>query len=193
MLPPPQIDPTTIIDDGVRIGDGTVVWHFCHLMHDAEIGEQCHIGQNVVVQPRVSVGDRCRILNNVTLYTGVHCEDEVFLGPSCVFTNVINPRAAISRKHEFRDTYIGRGVSIGANATILCGIEIGAYAMVGAGSVVTHSVRPYALMVGNPARQIGWVSRDGYRLDFSVGDTCSVPQEGQVYRLHRATGEITLE
>ena len=187
------IDPTTIIDDGAHIGTGTTIWHFCHIMHDAFIGEQCHLGQNVVVQPRVHLGDRCRVLNNVTLFTGVHCEEEVFLGPSCVFTNVINPRAAVSRKHEFRPTYIGRGASIGANATILCGIKIGAYAMIGAGTVVIRDVAPYALVVGNPARQVGWVSQEGHKLDFSEGSSCYVAEEQRTYRLSLDGNTITYD
>lgn len=187
------VDPTTIIDDGAHIGTGTIIWHFCHIMHDAFIGEQCHLGQNVVVQPRVHLGDRCRVLNNVTLFTGVHCEEEVFLGPSCVFTNVINPRATVSRKHEFRPTYIGRGASIGGNATILCGVKIGAYAMIGAGTVVIRDVAPYALVVGNPARQIGWVSQEGHKLDFSEGSSCYVAEEQRTYRLSHDGNTITYD
>ena len=177
------IDPTAIVDDGSHIGAGTTIWHYCHIMHDAFIGEQCHLGQNVVVQPQVSIGNRCRVLNNVTLFTGVHCKDEVFLGPSCVFTNVRNPRAAVSRKQEFHPTYVGQGASIGANATILCGIEIGDYAMIGAGSVVLQDVAPYALVVGNPAHQIGWVSQKGYKLNFSDSLECYIAEENQVYHL----------
>ncbi|WP_311567104.1 acyltransferase [Porphyromonas uenonis] len=187
------MDPTTIIDEGAHIGTGTTIWHFCHIMHDAFIGKQCHLGQNVVVQPRVHLGDRCRILNNVTLFTGVHCEEEVFLGPSCVFTNVINPRAAVSRKHEFRPTYIGRGASIGANATILCGVKIGAYAMIGAGTVVIRDVVPYALVVGNPARQIGWVSQEGHKLDFSEGSSCYIAEEQRTYHLSHDGNTITYD
>lgn len=178
-----HIDPTAIIDEGAHIGAGTTIWHFCHIMRDAFIGEQCHLGQNVVVQPQAHLGNRCRVLNNVTLFTGVHCADEVFLGPSCVFTNVINPRAAISRKHQFRHTQIGRGASIGANATILCGVTIGEYAMIGAGCVVIRDIAPYALVVGNPARQIGWVSQEGHKLDFSESSECYIAEEQSTYQL----------
>ena len=157
---------TAIVEDGCKIGEGTNVWHFCHLMGDCEIGADCTIGQNVVIMPNVVLGRNVKVQNNVSLYTGVICEDDVFLGPSCVFTNVTNPRSAISRKNEFKKTLLKRGASIGANATILCGIEIGEYAMIGAGSVVTKSVLPYALVVGNPARQKGWVSRNGVTLVF---------------------------
>lgn len=178
-----HIDPTAIIDEGAHIGAGTTIWHFCHIMRDAFIGEQCHLGQNVVVQPQAHLGNHCRVLNNVTLFTGVHCADEVFLGPSCVFTNVINPRAAISRKHQFRHTQIGRGASIGANATILCGVTIGEYAMIGAGCVVIRDIAPYALVVGNPARQIGWVSQEGHKLDFSESSECYIAEELCTYQL----------
>lgn len=186
-----HIDPTAIIDEGAHIGAGTTIWHFCHIMRDAFIGEQCHLGQNVVVQPQVHLGSRCRVLNNVTLFTGVHCADEVFLGPSCVFTNVINPRAAISRKHQFRHTQIGRGASIGANATILCGVTIGEYAMIGAGCVVIRDIAPYALVVGNPARQIGWVSQEGHKLDFSESSECYIAEELCIYRLSHDHHTIT--
>lgn len=178
------IDNTAIIDPDVQIGKQSSIWHYCHIMTGAIIGEQCHLGQNVVMQPQTKIGNRCRILNNVTLYRGVECQDDVFLGPSCVFTNVINPRAFINRKEEIRPTRVLRGATIGANATILCGIEIGSYALVGAGSVVTQSIPNYALVVGNPAQQIGWVSREGYTLQFDSEGVAHCGEEGgKVYRL----------
>jgi len=159
--------PTTVIDANCRIGAGTKVWHFSHIMSHCIIGENCHMGQNVVVAPEVILGNNVKVQNNVTIYTGVICEDDVFLGPSMVFTNVINPRSGISRKHEYKKTIVKKGASIGANATILCGNNIGEYAMIGAGTVVTKDVLPYALVVGNPGRQIGWVSEYGHRLEFN--------------------------
>lgn len=177
------IHPSSIVDEGVTIGGGTKIWHFCHIMSGAYIGEECSIGQNVVISPDVRLGDRCRVQNNVSLYTGVICEEEVFLGPSCVFTNVVNPRAAVSRKHEFRTTLVKRGATIGANATIVCGRTIGRYAFVGAGSVVTHDIPDYALVVGNPARQIGWMSEVGERLYFDASGFARCPSSKQQYRL----------
>jgi UDP-2-acetamido-3-amino-2,3-dideoxy-glucuronate N-acetyltransferase len=156
-----QVHPTAIIDEGAIIGKGTKIWHFSHIMPDAVIGENCNIGQNVVISPKVILGNNVKVQNNVSVYTGVVCEDDVFLGPSCVFTNVINPRSFISRKDEFLSTVVKKGATIGANATIICGITIGEYAMIGAGSVVTKDVPPYALIVGNPGKQIGWVDKDG--------------------------------
>ena len=156
-----QIHPTAVIDPGAKIGAGTKIWHFSHIMPGCEIGENCTIGQNVVVSPEVILGNNVKVQNNVSVYTGVRCEDDVFLGPSCVFTNVINPRSFIERKDEFQPTLIKRGASIGANATILCGITVGEYAMIGAGAVVTKDVEPYALIVGNPGRQVGKVDREG--------------------------------
>lgn len=156
---------SAFVDDGCVIGRGTRVWHFSHLMSGAVVGENCNIGQNVVISPNVRLGNGCKVQNNVSVYTGVTCEDDVFLGPSMVFTNVINPRAFISRKDEFRPTLIKKGASVGANATIVCGHTLGEYCMIGAGSVVTKDVPPYALMVGNPARQIGWVNKEGNRVD----------------------------
>ncbi len=178
------------VDEGCRIGDGTKIWHFSHIMSNCEIGEQCNIGQNVVVSPNVRLGRNVKIQNNVSVYTGVVCEDDVFLGPSMVFTNVINPRSHVSRKDEYRPTLIRRGASIGANATIVCGNEIGAYALVGAGSVVTKPVKPYALMVGNPARQIGWVSAYGERLVFDADGFAVCPATGEKYCLK--DGEVGL-
>jgi N-acetylglucosamine-1-phosphate uridyltransferase (contains nucleotidyltransferase and I-patch acetyltransferase domains) len=159
-----QIHPSAIIDPSARIGIGTKIWHFSHIMPDCEIGENCNIGQNVVISPKVVLGNNVKIQNNVSVYTGVRCEDDVFLGPSCVFTNVINPRSFIDRKDEFRPTLVKKGASIGANATILCGITIGEYAMIGAGAVVTKDVEPYALIVGNPGRKIGFVDKEGRRV-----------------------------
>ncbi|HSC31040.1 MAG TPA: acyltransferase [Gemmatimonadaceae bacterium] len=156
---------SSYVDAGATIGAGTRVWHFCHVMAGAVIGEQCSLGQNVVVMPRVTLGRNVKVQNNVSLYEGVRCEDDVFLGPSMVFTNVLNPRSHVSRKHEYRDTIVRRGASIGANATIVCGHEVGEYAFVGAGAVVTHSVPAYALVTGVPARVVGWMCECGERLD----------------------------
>jgi len=156
---------SSYVDEGCQIGKGTKIWHFSHIMSGCVIGEDCNIGQNVVISPDVILGRNCKIQNNVSVYTGVECEDDVFLGPSMVFTNVINPRAAVSRKDEYRKTILHRGVSVGANATIVCGHELGEYCMIGAGSVVTKDVPPFALMVGNPARQIGWVDRRGNKVE----------------------------
>lgn len=176
------IHPTAVIDEGCTIGEGTRIWHFSHVMHGARVGKSCNIGQNVVISPGAIVGDHVKIQNNVSVYTGVTVEDDAFLGPSCVFTNVINPRSFISRKDEFRPTIVRRGASIGANATIVCGNEIGEYAMIGAGAVVTKDVPPYSLWVGNPARQAGWVSRAGHKLDFNDG-MAVCPETGAHYRL----------
>jgi UDP-2-acetamido-3-amino-2,3-dideoxy-glucuronate N-acetyltransferase len=159
--------PTAVIDEGCEIGEGVKIWHFSHIMPACKIGDGCNIGQNVVVSPKVVLGNNVRVQNNVSIYEGVICEDDVFLGPSMVFTNVINPRSAVSRKHEYMQTLVHKGASIGANATIVCGNEIGEYAFIGAGSVVTKPVPAYALVVGNPARQIGWISEFGQRLNFN--------------------------
>ena len=175
--------PTAHYDEGCSIGSGTVIWHFSHVMQGATLGKNCSLGQNVVVSPGVVLGDGCRVQNNVSIYTGVHCAENVFLGPSCVFTNILNPRAFISRKEEFLPTRIGCGASIGANATILCGISIGAYALVGAGTVVLSNVPDFALVVGNPARQIGWVSRHGERLNFDEKGQAQCPVTQEVYQL----------
>ncbi|MDR2854296.1 MAG: N-acetyltransferase [Prevotellaceae bacterium] len=181
---------TAIIDEGAKIGDGTKIWHFSHIMSGCVIGEQCNIGQNVVVSPDVVLGKNVKIQNNVSVYTGVVCEDDVFLGPSMVFTNVINPRSFVMRKDEYRQTTLRKGASVGANATIVCGNEIGEYALVGAGTVVTRSVKPFALVVGNPARQIGWVSRYGHRLHFNEKDEALCPETGEKYIL--AAGNVSL-
>ena len=175
--------PTAVIDEGCTIGRGTKIWHFSHLMPGCRVGERCNIGQNVLVASGVVLGDNVQVQNNVSIYTGVTCEDDVFLGPSMVFTNVINPRSHVSRKHEYRPTIVRRGASIGANATIVCGNEIGEYAMVGAGAVITKPVKPYALVVGNPARQVGWVSRNGHRLHFGPEGLATCPETGERYRL----------
>lgn len=177
------IHPTSIADEGCVIGEGTRIWHFSHIMGNSSIGRNCNIGQNVVISPGVRIGNGVKIQNNVSVYTGVECEDDVFLGPSCVFTNVINPRSFISRKEEFRHTLIRRGASIGANATIVCGNTIGEYAMIGAGAVITKDIPPYSLWVGNPARQIGWISRMGYRITFDENGYAKCRESGEEYTL----------
>lgn len=177
------VHPTAVVDEGCHIGRGTKIWHFCHIMASCRIGENCNIGQNVVVSPDVVLGNRVKVQNNVSIYTGVICEDEVFLGPSCVFTNVVNPRSAVNRKNEYAPTRVGKGATIGANATIVCGHNIGAYAFIGAGAVVTKEVPPYALLVGNPARQIGWMSERGCRLQFKADGTAVCEESGEKYRL----------
>jgi len=174
---------TAVLDEGCRISDGTRIWHFTHVMAEAVVGKNCVLGQNVMVANRVTIGDNVKIQNNVSVYEGVTCEDNVFLGPSVVFTNVINPRAFIERKHEFRPTLVKKGASIGANATIVCGHTIGRYALVGAGAVVTHDVPDYALVTGNPARQTGWVSEYGCRLSFDNNGEAVCPESGQTYQL----------
>ena len=165
------IHSTAVVDEGAHIGDGTRIWHFSHIMSTASIGKNCIIGQNVYVDNRVQIGNGVKIQNNVSVYTGVQVEDDVFLGPSVVFTNVLNPRSFIERKNEFKKTLVCKGATIGANATIVCGVEIGQYALIGAGAVVTADVLPYALVVGNPGKQIGWVSRAGNRLNFDAEKT----------------------
>jgi UDP-2-acetamido-3-amino-2,3-dideoxy-glucuronate N-acetyltransferase len=174
---------TAVIDEGCQIGNGTRIWHFSHIMPGCSIGENCNLGQNVVISPGVTLGNNVKVQNNVSVYTGVVCENDVFLGPSMVFTNVINPRSAISRKNEYKTTLVKRGASIGANATILCGITIGEYAFVGAGAVVTKNVKPYAIVTGNPARQTGWMSENGYKLKFNENGMAVCPETGQKYIL----------
>lgn len=174
---------TAVIDAGCSIGEGVKIWHFSHVMEDAVIGDGCNIGQNVVISPKVTIGRNVKIQNNVSVYTGVICEDDVFLGPSMVFTNVINPRSFINRKNEFRTTLVRKGASIGANATVVCGVEIGAFAMIGAGTVVTKDVKPYALVVGNPGKQIGWVSEYGHRLVFDADGRAICPETKENYEL----------
>ena len=175
--------PTAVIDDGCQIGDGTKIWHFTHIMTGCTIGDNCNIGQNVVVSPKVKLGNNVRVQNNVSIYEGVICEDDVFLGPSMVFTNVINPRSAVSRKSEYMQTLVKKGASIGANATIVCGNEIGEFAFIGAGAVVTKHVLPYALVVGNPARQIGWMSEFGHRLEFDKTGLATCKESNEEYKL----------
>ena len=175
--------PTAVIDEGCKIGAGTKIWHFSHIMTGCVIGEQCNIGQNVVVSPGVTLGNNVRVQNNVSIYEGVNCEDDVFLGPSMVFTNVINPRSAISRKDQYMKTLVRKGASIGANATIVCGNEIGEYAFIGAGAVVTKPVPPYALVVGNPGRQKGWMSEHGHKLDFDATGIAVCKESGISYKL----------
>jgi UDP-2-acetamido-3-amino-2,3-dideoxy-glucuronate N-acetyltransferase len=174
---------TAVIDPGSTIGEGTRIWHFSHIMPGCVIGERCNLGQNVVVMPEVVIGNNVKIQNNVSIYTGVVCEDDVFLGPSMVFTNVINPRSAIVRKHEYQKTLVRKGASIGANATIICGNTIGEYALIGAGTVITKDVKPYALVIGNPGRQVGWVSEYGHQLEFDERGMAICPESKQVYWL----------
>ncbi len=181
---------TAVIDDGCVIGEGTKIWHFSHLMSGCILGNNCNIGQNVVISPHVVLGNNVKVQNNVSLYTGVICEDDVFLGPSCVFTNVINPRSFLNRKTEFRTTLVKHGATIGANATIVCGNTIGAYAMIGAGAVITKDVSPYALMIGNPARQTGWVSEYGHKLIFNGKGEAICPESEKHYLLK--DGQISL-
>ncbi|MFC2390932.1 MAG: DapH/DapD/GlmU-related protein [Bacteroidota bacterium] len=178
------------IDEGCTIGDDTKIWHFSHIMSGCKIGNGCNIGQNVVISPNVVIGNNVKIQNNVSVYTGVVCEDYVFLGPSMVFTNVINPRSEVNRRDEFMTTIIRRGASVGANATIVCGNEIGEYALIGAGAVITKPVAPYALVVGNPAHRIGWVSRYGHRLHFDREGIAVCPETNERYRL--SNGNVIL-
>ena len=174
---------TAVIDENCDIGVGTKIWHFSHIMNNSKIGNECNIGQNVVVSPNVIIGNNVKIQNNVSIYTGVTCQDDVFLGPSCVFTNVINPRSAINRRGKYHTTMVSKGSSIGANATIVCGNKIGKYSFVGAGSVVTKDVMPYSLVVGNPARKIGWISEYGHSLNFDINGIAECPESKQKYRL----------
>jgi UDP-2-acetamido-3-amino-2,3-dideoxy-glucuronate N-acetyltransferase len=176
---------TAVIDEGCKIGKGTKIWHFSHIMTGAEIGEKCNIGQNVVVSPGVKLGNNVKVQNNVSIYTGVICDDDVFLGPSMVFTNIINPRSKIVRKDSYETTIVERGASIGANSTIICGNIIGRYAFVGAGAVVTKDVKPYALVVGNPARQTGWMSEYGHKLSFDKKGFAVCPESGERYLLEK--------
>ena len=174
---------TAVIDKGCTIGKGTKIWHFSHIMQGSEIGENCNIGQNVVVSPGVKLGRNVKVQNNISLYTGVICEDDVFLGPSMVFTNVINPRSAIIRKDQYMTTIVEKGASIGANSTIVCGNRIGRYSFIGAGAVVTKDVKPFALVVGNPARQTGWMSEFGHRLNFDDNGLATCPESNERYKL----------
>ena len=177
------IHETAVIDEPCSIGVGSKVWHFSHIMKDAVLGNECNLGQNVVISPRVTLGNNVKVQNNVSIYTGVVCEDDVFLGPSMVFTNIINPRSAVVRKDKYVKTLVQKGATIGANATVVCGHTIGSFAMVGAGAVITKDVSPYALVVGNPARQIGWVSEYGHRLEFDESGKATCEESGQEYLL----------
>jgi len=174
---------TAVIDEGCKIGRGTKIWHFSHIMSGSEIGEMCNIGQNVVISPGVKLGSNVKVQNNVSIYTGVICEDDVFLGPSMVFTNIINPRSAVIRKDRYVSTIVEKGASVGANSTIVCGNRIGAYSFIGAGAVVTKDVKPYALVVGNPARQTGWMSEYGHKLIFNEQGYATCPESGENYRI----------
>jgi len=174
---------TAIIDDNCNIGEGTKIWHFSHIMSNCTLGENCNIGQNVVVSPDVVLGKNVKVQNNVSIYTGVVCEDDVFLGPSMVFTNVINPRSGVNRRGEYSKTIVKKGVSIGANATIVCGHNIGEFAFIGAGAVVTKTVKAYALVVGNPAKQLGWMSEYGHRLNFDNEGIATCPESNEKYKL----------
>lgn len=175
--------PTAVIDSNVSIGIDTKIWHFSHIMENSQIGQSCNLGQNVVVSPNVILGNNVKVQNNVSIYSGVICEDDVFLGPSMVFTNILNPRSAIVRRDKYIKTTVKKGATIGANATILCGNTLGEYCLIGAGSVVTKSVKPYALIVGNPAKQIGWVSEYGHRLNFE-NNIAICPESGQEYQFN---------
>jgi UDP-2-acetamido-3-amino-2,3-dideoxy-glucuronate N-acetyltransferase len=179
---------TAIVDDDSMIGEETKIWHFSHIMPHCRIGKNCNIGQNVVVSPMVIIGNNVKVQNNVSIYTGVTCEDDVFLGPSVVFTNVMNPRSFVNRKNQFLNTHIGKGATIGANATIICGVNIGDYAFIGAGSVVTKSVKPYALVLGNPSKQVGWVSQFGVKLSFDKEGNSMCKEENTKYQLR--DGEV---
>ena len=174
---------TAVIDEGCTIGAGTKVWHFSHIMSGCKIGKNCNIGQNVVISPEVILGRNVKIQNNVSIYTGVTCDDDVFLGPSMVFTNVINPRSAVNRKNEYTRTHVGKGATIGANATIVCGHDIGEFAFIGAGCVVTKTILPYALVVGNPSKQIGWMSEFGQRLNFNESGLAECFESKKIYKL----------
>jgi UDP-2-acetamido-3-amino-2,3-dideoxy-glucuronate N-acetyltransferase len=181
--------PTAVIDEGCEIGVGTKIWHFSHIMTNCRIGENCNLGQNVVVSPDVVLGNNVKVQNNVSIYTGVICEDDVFLGPSMVFTNVINPRSAINRQDQYAKTTVKQGATIGANATIICGHDIGRFAFIGAGAVVTKSVADYELVAGNPARHAGWMSEYGHKLSFGTDRTAVCPESNELYRIDK--GKVT--
>ncbi|MBV6440267.1 MAG: N-acetyltransferase [Haliscomenobacteraceae bacterium CHB4] len=185
--------PTAVIDEGCVIGKGSKIWHFSHVMPNSEMGENCILGQNVLVSPRVKLGNNVKVQNNVSIYTGVICEDDTFLGPSMVFTNVINPRSFLERKNEFRTTLVKKGASIGANATVICGVTLGEYCLIGAGAVVTKDVPAFALVVGNPARQIGWVSRYGIRLHFDKNGEAVCAESGERYKMENGTVHLEEE
>jgi UDP-2-acetamido-3-amino-2,3-dideoxy-glucuronate N-acetyltransferase len=179
--------PTAVVDEGCQIASGVKIWHFSHIMPNCVIGENCNIGQNVVISPEVVLGRNVKIQNNVSLYTGVTCDDDVFLGPSCVFTNVTNPRSAVNRRGQYSKTHVGKGASVGANATIVCGHDIGAFAFIGAGAVVTKNVPAYALLVGNPAKQLGWMSEFGHRLSFDKDGIAMCEESKEKYKLENGT------
>lgn len=179
---------TAVIDEGCEIGSGTKIWHFSHIMSGSKIGAKCNIGQNVVISPGVVLGNNVKVQNNVSIYTGVTCDDDVFLGPSCVFTNVTNPRSAVNRRDQYSTTHVGKGASIGANATIVCGHDIGSFAFIGAGAVVVKNVPDYALVVGNPARQTGWMSEFGHKLKFDENGIAICPESGEKYLFE--SGEV---
>jgi UDP-2-acetamido-3-amino-2,3-dideoxy-glucuronate N-acetyltransferase len=183
------VHPSAIVDEGCKIAKGVKIWHFSHIMPGCVIGENCNIGQNVVISPEVVLGKNVKIQNNVSLYTGVTCDDDVFLGPSCVFTNVTNPRSAVNRRGQYSKTHVGKGASIGANATIVCGHDIGEFAFIGAGAVVTKTVPPYALVVGNPSKQIGWMSEFGHRLKFGDDGIAYCSESNEKYQFHN--GAVT--
>jgi UDP-2-acetamido-3-amino-2,3-dideoxy-glucuronate N-acetyltransferase len=181
--------PTAVVDEGCEIGAGTKIWHFAHIMPNCRIGRNCNFGQNVVISPGVVLGNNVKVQNNVSIYTGVTCDDDVFLGPSCVFTNVTNPRSAVNRRDQYAKTHVGQGASIGANATIVCGHDIGKFAFIGAGAVVTKNVPDYALVIGNPARQAGWMSEYGHKLAFDADGKAVCQESGQQYQL--SDGRVT--
>lgn len=180
---------TAVVDDNCTIGEGVKIWHFSHIMSDCEIGKNCNLGQNVVISPKVKLGENVKVQNNVSIYTGVICEDDVFLGPSMVFTNVVNPRSAVNRRGQYLKTVVKKGATIGANATVVCGHDIGEYAFIGAGAVVTKDVPPYALVVGNPSKQIGWMSEYGHRLEFNAEGLAICPESNKTYKLTDNTVE----
>lgn len=181
------VHPSSVVDEGCEIGPGTKIWHFCHISTGAKLGKGCNLGQNVFIANDVVLGNNVKIQNNVSIYTGVTCDDDVFLGPSMVFTNVMNPRSAVNRRGQYSETHVGKGASIGANATIVCGHNIGKYAFIGAGCVVTKHVPDYALMVGNPAKQLGWMSEYGHRLQFDTQGQATCPESGDRYILENGT------
>jgi UDP-2-acetamido-3-amino-2,3-dideoxy-glucuronate N-acetyltransferase len=181
------VHPTAVVDEGCQIGQGTKIWHFSHIMSGCKLGENCNIGQNVVISSEVVLGRNVKVQNNVSLYTGVTCDDDVFLGPSCVFTNVTNPRSAVNRRGQYAKTHVGKGASIGANATIVCGHDIGEYAFIGAGAVVTKNIPTFALVVGNPAKQIGWVGEYGHRLEFNNLGLANCPESDQKFKLQNSS------
>ncbi len=185
-----MVHESSYVDHGAEVGDGTRIWHFCHVMSGAVIGKNCNIGQNVVVLGGATIGDGVKVQNNVSIYTGVHIADDAFIGPSAVFTNVINPRSFVPRKHEFKSTNVGRGASIGANATVVCGNNIGDYALVAAGSVVTRDIAAFELVIGSPAKRTGWVSRAGHKLNFDADGHAICPQTGEKYLLRNGKVEL---